>query len=369
MEQLLSRLLIEKFYKLNAGFFLVIFIALFGIMSGVDTMRLHYALMQSITSSGLYMCAGLAVFTLYNFKCTAFGLKELNQPENSFLYHMQGLPNARQLLLYLYCHSSLYLPVMVYGLITAYVGFSTGHIAAGCVMVLWQGLMCVAGAGAYFYRLNTTWKHPAFRLPSFQLIRHRGYYSYLLGHSLYARKGAVIGIKLFSLLLLQFLVSLNADKPSKENICFLIFLCISTHALLPLYYVDFVENQLGFLRNMPLPLWRRLALYLVTYAVLFIPELLFLLWNERNVLPMPVILSLYALAVSRLMLYTAAQYVPKINTNNYTGLVFAMFFATLILIASLNLWLFAVAEFTIATVLFVTLYYRYEPNVQPAAQE
>ena len=138
MQKLLSKLFIEQFYKLNAGFFLVIFIAMFGIMSGAETMQLHYALMRSITSSGTSMSIAFAVFALYNFKCISFGLKELNKPANNFLYNLQGISSRRQWVLYLYCHSSMYLPVLIYGLITVGVGFSLGHYVAGVVVLLWQ---------------------------------------------------------------------------------------------------------------------------------------------------------------------------------------------------------------------------------------
>ena len=360
----ISKLFIERFYKLNAGFFLALFIALFGIMSGVDTIHFHRAIMQAITGSVSFMLISFVVFAVYNLKCISFTLKELKKPENDFLYQLQTVSNARQLGLLVYCHASLYLPMAIYGLLAAYVGFVSGNPVLASLLALWQMGMCMAGALISFYQLNTTLKFPPISLPSFSIVNTISYNFYLLFHSLYSRKGAIIGIKLISLLLLQFMVVLNDDKPNKENVCFLVLLCISTHALLPVYYVDFTERQLGFMRNMPVTLLRRYMQYMITYSVIFIPELLFMLWNERNVLPLSVIFSLYGLAISRLMLYTSIQYMKHVTLDRYTLLVFVMFFVTLVLLASFNLWLFSGLEFGLSVLLFRWLYYKYEPQMQ-----
>ncbi len=367
MAGVISKLFIQRFYKVNAGLFLVSFIALFGIMSGVDTLNFHHALMRAITGSATNMLLAFVVFGLYNLKCISFSLKEIQKPENVFLFQVQGVSDMRQLLLYTYCHASLYLPVFMYGVIAAIIGFKDGHVVLAVFMLLWQGAMCLAGAYITFHQLNTTWKYPAIRLPEINFIKKRGYYFYLLYHSLYNRKGAIVGIKILSLVLLQFMVALNADKPSKENVCFLVLLCISTHALLPVYFADFQEKQLGFMRNMPLALWQRYALYFVTYALLFLPELLFLLWNERNVLPLSVIFSLYALAIGRLMLYSSLQYLKNLTLDRYTGLIFVMFFVTLVLLAAINLWVFSGIELALSAILFGRLYYRYESTAQVTA--
>ena len=308
MTQLLSTLLVSRFYKINAGFFLFLFIILFGILPGTDTLRLHTSLMIAATSSPVYALVAMVIFALYNFKCASFSYKELEKPENSFLVNLQCLSNVQQLSIFLAIHASLYFPVLVYGIITAFVGFRAAHYPCGMLILAWSLLMPLTGAYISFYKLNTTWLKPVFTLPVIRLFHKKGFYSYLLHYSLNSKKGAFIGIKIFSLLALQFMVALNAGKASRENVCFLILLCISAHALLPAYYVQFVEGELGFLRNTPLSLMKRLGLYTGTYSVIFIPELLFLIWNEHSVLPLAGIISLYLLAIARLTLYTSLQY-------------------------------------------------------------
>lgn len=223
--------------------------------------------------------------------------------------------------------------------------------------------MVAIGTYSAFRKINATWAKPLFAFPSVVLFRSKGFMSWLLHYSINNKKGVFISIKIFSLLALQLLVALNADKASKENVCFLITLCIAAHSLLPSYYVRFVETEMAFLRNMPVPLVHRLGQYAFTYSIILVPELLFLLYNEVHILPLQIIGSLYLLAISRLTLYTAMQYLPSMTLDRYTGIIFVMFFITLILLASLSLWVFIAAESFVAVALFSWYYYRYEPVV------
>ena len=360
MEIILSRLLVTRFYKMNAGFFIFLFIMLFGILPGADSIHLHHAIMDAVTGSWVFTLVAAAVFLLYNFKCVSFSLKEIDLPENSFIFNIQGESNLRQYLALGASHVSIYFPALIYGTITVGVGISNHHYALALAMLGWQGVMCATGTWAYFNRLNSTWKKPLITLPSLVIFPKKSFLFYLLHYSVYNRKGTFIAIKIFSLLLLQFLVVLNAGKESKENVCFLVLFCISAHALLPVYFVRFLETELSFLRNLPISMARRISVYAFTYLIIFIPEILFLLWNESGVLSPGIVFSIYALAVSRLTLYTSLQYLKKMGIDRYTTVVLVLFFVTLILLASLNLWLFAIGESIVACTLFSMLYFKFE---------
>lgn len=361
MFQLLSTLIASRFYKVNAGFFLFSFLILFAILPGPDTIRLHRGLMLAAVSSSTNILVAATISSLYNSKCISFAQRELSLPENEFLYNLQGLSNSRQYRLLAITHISLYAPILIYSLIAVFVGFQSQHIAGSILMLLIQLIMIIAGTYTSYHRINTTWKKPAFVLPSISIFRNRGFLTYLLHYSLNEKKGPFISIKIFSMLALQLLVALNADKVSKENICFLILLSISAHALLPTYYVRFLETEMSFLRNLPIHLPKRLLQFALTYAAILLPELIFLLYNEISIISLSVILSIYMLAVVRLSLYTTIQYIPKLDLNKYTGIIFIMFFITIILLASFSLFLFITLEFIIAIILFAIYYYRYEP--------
>ncbi len=358
MIQVLYKLLVSKFYKLNAGFFLFLFIVLFGIMPGADTIVLHHGLMVAAVSSWGGLAVMAVVFGIYTLKCLSFVLQELERPENTIIYNMQGIGNTRQFILLSLVFASLLNPILLYGLITVVVGIRA-ELTLSLLLAAILLFFCATGAFLSFRVINGTWTQPLFRLPQLRWLPKKHFLTYLLFYSIDNKKGAFISIKICSLLALQFMVALNADKVSQENICFLILLSIAAHALLPLYYVRFIETEMSFLRNMPLRLSYRLAQFAVTYAIVLLPELLFLALNEGRVLQWHILLSLYLLGISRLMLYSVLQYLPKMSTDRYTGVIFVSFFVSLILLASVSLWVFIVLEFILGVMLFTSRYYKY----------
>ena len=360
MSSVLFKVLVTRFYKINTGFFLLFFILLFGLLDGKSTMELHHSIMTGITSSYMFAAVAMLVWALYNFKCIGFCLKAIDEPENSFLFRLQSVSNKSQFYLLLSCHIAMYMPLLVYAFVTVMVGCSAHHYFLAGIFLLFQLAMCITGAAIYFNRINSTWKKPPLTLPSFDISRKKNFLLYLIHYSLSNRKGTFIGIKLCSLFLLQAMVAANTDKLSKEAICVLIMFLISAHSLLPLYYVGFIEGELSFVRNLPIPIMRRLLVYVVTYAIIFIPELLFLLLNEHHAMPLQLTFSLYMVAVSQLSLYTALQYLKRMHTERYTMFVFGLFFINLLLLASFNLWFLFLAEAIVSVSLFVKLYNRYE---------
>ena len=359
MSDVLDKIIAGKFYKINAGFFLLFFILFFGILNGKETIDLHHAFMSAISSSFHYTIIAMVIWALYNFKCISFTIKEINKEENSFLFNLQALGNWGQYYLLLKCQAALFAPLLLYAFITVVVGLREHHYLLPVIFMIYQALMCGIAAIIYFNQLNSTWKKPAVHIPSFELFHKKSFSFYLLHYSLYSRKGTFAGIKFFSLLLLQIMVLANREKVSKEAVCVLITFLISAHSLLPLYYVQFMEQGLTFSRNLPIPVMKRFAVYVLTYAVIFLPELLFLFFNERDIMPVQLILSLYAVAISQMALYTSFQYIKGMNTERYTTFVFVIFFATLLLLASSSPWFVFVAEGVVAVGVFRLRYWRY----------
>jgi hypothetical protein len=369
MCSVLFKIWVTRFYKINTGFFLLLFLLLFALLDGPSTIKFHQAIMRGITGSYAFLGGAMLVWALYSFKCVNFCLKEIHQPANSILFRLQSISNKRQFRLLLACHSALFAPLLLYAAITIVLGIREHHYLLAGIFLLYQLAMCGIGAGVYFQQLNNTWKKPAFTLPAILIIRKKHFLFYLIHYSLSNRKSTFIGIKFFSLLLLQAMLATNSNKLNKESVCILIMFLISAHALLPYYYVRFIEGELGLLRNLPITIAKRGFIFVITYAIIFIPELLFLLLNGYNVLPIPLIFSLYMLGICQLSLYTALQYLKNMHSDRYTTVVFGLFFISLILLASFNLWLFALLEAIVAIFVFVWKYNGFDSSSLQKADE
>ncbi len=358
----MHKTLVTRFYVINAGFFLVVFIVLFGLLNGKATVDLHHHIMREINSSPGFFLGAVVVWSLYAFKCLTFLLRSVKNPANAFLAAMQCLPDRKQKIVLGECYAAMLLPVLVYGGVTVAVGIAEGRLALPLLFALFQ-VSLPAASLLVFRMINSTWNEPAMKLPVFMPSIRKPFVSYLLHFSLADRKGTFIGIKLLSLLLLQGMVMANKYTVDRESVCILMMFLVSAHALLPLYYTSFLEGKAAFTRNLPISRGRVLRTYALTYMVTFLPELLFLLVNSKHAMSLSQVLSLYAVAVAQLVLYTALQYVPKMNTERYTMVVFAFFFASLLFLASFNLWPLAVAELIASLFIFYPLYFRYEPQM------
>lgn len=360
MNRLLSKAIVAQYYKINTGFFLVLFLLLFGLLNGQATIDLHHFMMQNITSDWRFLAGAMIIWLVYDVKCVLYCHKELRNPAGNYLYTMQSLPDGRQLWLWLLVHAQQMLPVLVYGCITVAVGIAHGHAGYAGIFAAYQLLLCMASAMVHRSTLNSTWKQAL--LPQLRVMRgmRKRPITFLLHYSLNMRKGTFIGLKVLSVLLLQGMIAANQAEINKESVAVLMMFLVSAHSLLPVYYRNFAEHRLSFLRNLPVSAWKIYVTIVFTYVVIFLPEIAFLLLNSRHALSWQVMLQLYAVAISQMLLYTSLQYVPRISTDRYTMIVVVLFFATLLFLASFDLAPLIAVELVLATALFIRFYRGYE---------
>ncbi len=363
MIYVLNKTLVAQFYKQNAGFFLVCFILLFGILSGRETIYMHYHIMLQITTSWLFMAGACTIWLLYNIKCIGFSLGELNKPTNSFLYSLQSIHSKRQLLVFTYTHALLLAPLLIYGAITIITGLLHHRFLLSIIFTLFLVAISIGSGYIYFYIINSTYKPAIFTTIVIIKDRTIKLHMCLLHYSLHMRKGAFIGIKIFSLLLLQGMIAANQSELNRESVCVLIMFLVSGHSLLTTHYVNFSETQLSFTRILPISTMSRFFTYAFTYLIIFVPELLFLFINSHHALSTSIIVSLYLVSVSQMLLYTAILYIPGIDINKFTSVVFLLFFVSLLFLAAVNLWWLCILQLTIALPMYYFLYPHYSRSI------
>lgn len=368
MNATLTTLFVKQFYRMNTGFFLVCFFVLFGIINFHDMVYFHYSIMER-AGEPYVMGLLMSIWLLYAFKCFSFGYAELQIPTNSFLYQLQGLGDAKQLSLFSCLQTLMYLPALVYAILTTGVLFAKGNIVAGSLIILYQGALIVIAALLYRARLNSTYKQSSiaklFQKLSFAQGEKKFRY-WLLHYLAQHRKGALFGIKTGSLILLQVMVSYNANNLNFESVCFLMMGLIGAHAILPYYLREFTETQLSFVRAMPLGLPQRFTWYLLTYAVLLLPELAFLLLHVKSALPVVMIFVIYLASVAQLSLYSSLLYLPNMTVEKYMLFVACLFFISILLLAAFPIGWFVAATFIVSFLLFILFYERWEMKIGQA---
>jgi hypothetical protein len=360
MSRIIAILFIKSFYEKNAAFFLLLILGMFGIMSAADTVYFHLSLMRSIATAPLACAIFMLVCLLYTHKCLAHATDKATAWEHDFLRELRVINDAQQVRLYLNVGCAIYLPMLVYATGVTFVCLQQGSYATACVVVGGQ-LVSIAAIPYLIWRAVNKAATSSFfnglpRLPSLPSSA----YSFTFQYLWVRKRGSVLGIKVFSLALLQFLVLLNSTGIQKENFCFVTLLSTSAHALLPYYIVRFWETELGFVRALPIQLVKKVSYWAVAYAVLLLPELAFMLLNNPNQVPKSTLCAYYALELSSLLLLTALQYIPKMTFNTYSGVVFVLFFVPLMVLTSVSAWLYSAAVLAIAAILFHCYYPRYE---------
>ena len=260
---LLYKVLAEPFYKVNSGFFLFVFLVLFGLVEPGQVVNFHASLMQVVASSVAGMLLAMGAWLLYGYKCSSFVLSSLEKPAHTFLISLQGWPVARQVLVFFFCQLILYLPVLVYAGFVISIGWRAGRGTGVAAILLFLVLLCLGSAYVYFRKLNSF--HRAgfgwqLRLP-FRTTFSRPPVLYLVYHVFYERKLAWAALKVFSSFIFYLVFVLHRADFSLGYFRLLFLIATIGHSMLVYYSFVFVEKQLAFSRSLPIRRTTRLLAY------------------------------------------------------------------------------------------------------------
>jgi hypothetical protein len=320
---------VRQFFLINAGFFLFLFFVFFGVVNGGQLISYHQSLILGMIGSPIFMGAVWGCWLLYNFKCIAFCNAVISAPESNYIFSLKALSPAKQLSLYLAVSSLLYLPVMLYAGFVIYLAFSKAMAITGLLVLTFQLLMIALGAFSLFLSINrNNSSNPGEKLIGLLGNMYRipmKYHAFLIGHIFDYKKMAFAGVKIFSLLLLSVSFIRNGDHFDADFFSIFFQLILTGHAVLVFYCVQFNESQLQFSRNLPIPLYKVASMYMLTFSILLLPELLFMLINNHGNLPIRHIVELYFTAIATLFFYTGTLYACGINMEQMLLFVFISF--------------------------------------------
>jgi hypothetical protein len=350
---------ISSFYKSNAGFFLFFFFLFFGTVNGSMLLSYHLSLIQSIISSVAVAAGVLFLWLLYHIKCVRFCMQVLQSPQGSFLTNLQAYSNVKQLGVFGIVHLLLYLPVFIYACVVVTVALQQQRWAMALILGICQILMLLSGPLIYSHSINNTFRENRLVLLTKFTGKKPKAFTHILLHYLRHQKWmAVLAIKTFSALLL-YVMFLNGKDTGHDYLVLVFLVILLGHIKLPFQLTGFMENGLSFHRNLPLAVSRIAWIYLYTYAILLLPEACFLLVKSRGIFAVQDVVAFYLFGVFTFFLLTAILYNDAMNMNEYTKVVFGLFFISVFGLYSRNyIWLIG-AEIIIGVVLFRNGYERY----------
>jgi hypothetical protein len=359
---ILLKIWVQQFYQRNAGFFLFLFVVLFGVVQ--YPLTYHFKLMQGIVTSYIILFIAIIIWILYAAKCGALILKSIAK-EKIWLYQLQAIDTKQLLFSLAAVQVMLYLPATVYILFTIGVGVYIKQYLAVVILTLFLILIHIVCVALYCQSLfDDGVQVQLLNKPLFTYRFPKGFFSFLLWYNFYRGKLKTVAVKFFSFLLLFIPLVWNSDHIELSDFVLFFQMSIAAHAVIVYDSVQFLEKDFRVLRNMPLPIYKMLLLFVVTYIVLLLPETFFLYYYGNKVHLGVSISSLLLYYMGQLLLFTALAYEKHQKIESYLlyiGLITAF---SLMLTPFKSFGWIGGALVVVAFSLFSNNYYLYEPEYE-----
>ena len=363
VRRMIDRLFVRRFYAQNSGFFLFLFVLLFGIVETLTDSLLiefHYRLIMGMLGNNLIFSLVLGLWLLYQFKCFQFVNGMLAAPELSFFREITLLPPKKLFIQLFRLQVILYLPVLGYSIAILGVALYKQYLVKAILILVFHSVTCLLPAIGFLRKIPNC-GNPGRRS---WLIWHRNiprpYFSFLLSYLATHLKFLYFGIKTFTcLLLIALLKSLELGDYD-----FRLILLIYTMALIgngvTIYKLRyFEETRLSIYRQLPVSRFGRWLQYILFYLVFMIPESIVILHSAPAVLHYADALQILCYTLCFLLLQHAILSVRWMGLPNFlkilAGIYFALYFFILgHLLAELSLLLGL-----FSTLLFMGGYYQF----------
>ena len=197
---ILLKVWVQLFYQRNAGFFLFLFVALFGVVQYPITY--HLKLMQGIVTSYITLLIAIIIWIVYACKCGALIFKSIAK-EKVWLYELQAFNKKRLILSLSIAQAMLFLPATMYIVLTIGVGIYIKQYLAVVILILFLILIHILTVALYYQSLfDNSVQVQLFNKPLFTYQFPKRFYSFLLWYNFYKGKLKTVAVKFFSLLLI-----------------------------------------------------------------------------------------------------------------------------------------------------------------------
>ncbi|MEO6903230.1 MAG: hypothetical protein ABI315_08760 [Bacteroidia bacterium] len=360
--KIINRVFVLEYYKANLFFFLMILSLLTGFGTFPKPILLHSEIMLDISKHAYLLMITLFLFTLYNFKCYHFIIKQFTATQNNFLMSLIHLPKKRLFSYLLYIQIVLLLPFLIYLFITASIAFINAHFLSGIFTLIYSLLLASATAFCYGYRvwMHTNKEYTVIPLAWTRRIKKAPFLFYVL-FVLQEQEVCLVITKICSGIVLVGVINAG-DAPDIKFIAFGILTSIFIHTTLIFRVKSFEDQFMDFLRILPLPTYNRIASLLLAYSFILIPEILVIFFNFiQSPETFAAILFVIPLALSTILFFHSILYTLNVDINNYITYSFCIYLLiTLIVLFGIHPLILGFVFFFISYFLFHRYYYAYE---------
>ncbi len=362
---ILYKSFVKPFYRLHTGFFIFLFIVLFGAVGVVDGAGLfdyHYSLIRAMLINPFIFLLVLLVWLLYAKKCEQFILNTLRKPEYSFLYMFSILDRKSLFGLLIFVQVLLFLPIISYALIICIAGIYLKAYLACSILIIYIFSICLLSASWYLYQIMNPGKHVVAKIMSFQKNSHEvPYWSFLIRFILRNKKLIFTGIKIFSCgILFGMLKNQMGTDYGLDMIILFFSIGILGHGLLIHQIRELEETRCTFYRAVPISLFKRFIQYAIFYLILLVPEIFTISLLTPKHLNYSDALLFVLFSYSLLLFMHSLLFIKFFPMKEYLKIILCLFMIIYcsVLMSSFP-WL-CLFLFLSSVTIFRTSYYRYE---------
>ena len=364
----LVKIFAKGFYRVNAGmlvFLLVTIGSSFFFIETVGDVNLlpagqliyyHFIVVITFISSPLMTLVIFFAWLLYTIKSWRYVTAQLALPEHQFLfYSTTAASKLKQFRSWMYVQLAILVPLIVYWLFAGVAGIIFHHYVLPVVILLY--LLVLASVSAFLYVRSVNSLVSGSRQSWLLRLLHlqsKPFFSLFLFHLLDKMKLAFVLTKTLSLLtIVGFLNSFPAER-NDARVAAIIMLCIvALHSFLIYQDHHFTETQMSFSRNLPYSRKRLFLNFCAVYALLLLPEIVWLFIAFDPIMALTLVLGGLTIA----LLFRSLLYWFGLNTFHYIRSVFAVYFLFFLVIIFRFWWVFPL-NLVITYVLFYLNYYR-----------
>ncbi|MBS1509091.1 MAG: hypothetical protein JSS79_20805 [Bacteroidetes bacterium] len=352
---LLFKTVVRKFYERNTGFFLFIFFLMFGIVESTQIVNYHLSLMYGMLHSVIFLSCVCAAWLFYMMKCVAFVSGYSDLPENSFLYKLNLLSYRRRLIWLLFIFTLIDLPVLVYSSLIVAVGIKEGAYGAVLSIISFHVVVLVGASLLLAAKLNSL-RPSRLRFPRLRFNRPLPLPLFYISALFHRYKIGVLLTKGFSFFAIIGFLHIPLDHYEYRTALMGILFGVAAHLVLVFEFRKMEENNLMFLRGLPITLMHRFLQLAAVYALIMIPELALLIVNHT---PLHIAAGIYLFSIGLLLLSHSRLFI-ELDNDKHVQYMLGLFLISFMLVLFKVYLLELVAVWALAFYYFRTYFYRFE---------
>lgn len=360
------KVFVREFYRLNAGFFIIVITLTFGFMSGAE----HQALAEFFITAPLLTCIPITLWLLYALKIIAFNMQRLQLSENQFLFATSQLSYQQQVLVSLQSLALQFVPAILYGTFLILMSLRYGLVLPITLIATAIFLLISFSSLALIRSLQTPAREIKTSLLKKLFDRHtvRPIWWIYIVTVLRKEPFLFLGTKVFTGLLLFAVMRLygNEDYDGRLLAMGAIVAGVSNFmVMMQLQQFDF--RYFVLIKSLPLSFMKRWWYKASVTFIFVLPEIVMLIKYSPELPFIDWISTVFLIPALALSVYSIL-YVRFVKEDTYARTVFALTIVHIVLVLfKVPIAVFVVTNLSVSWVIFRAKYYNFE--ILPSAKE